>query len=126
MSPNSEEDVRIGALERRVNALEPKVDDALLQLAGVRNDIGHVVDGAGRIASSVEKLADTLNAKMVADGAAAALVSSDLSHLKAGVAALTTERAARQWPPAAKAAIYAAGLAAAAQVASALAGHPVL
>ena len=120
------DDSRVTALERRLNTLEPKVDDALLQIAGARSDISHMVEGAGRIAGSVDKLADTLNAKMVADGAASALVSADLSSLKAGIAALTTERVARAWPVSAKVSIIAAVLAAAAQVCSAALGAPLI
>lgn len=117
---------RITAVERRLDTLEPSIGEMKAQLAVVQSDVRHMVEGAGRVAASVERLTEKMTEKLIADGAAAALVSSDLTHLKTGLATLNTAKAARQWPASAKAGLMASLAAAAAQAISSLAGAPLV
>lgn len=119
-------DMRVTELERWRDRLEPQIDRIQTDVTGLKSDMVHVVEGSTRIGSALEKLADAMTSKLVSDGAAAAVVSSDLAHLKAGVAALGTERAARQWPASAKAAVITALAAGGTQIISVLLGAPLL
>lgn len=106
-------------LEQRVSVIEDlarHVGDIDTRLTLVQADMQHVLSGAGRLSSAVEKLTDAAVDQRVAIGANNVLVEHSLRELQTSVSGLSATKAALKWPPTAKATVAAAAIGAAAAI----------
>ncbi len=106
-------------LEQRVSVIEDlarHVGDIDNRLTLVQADMQHVLSGAGRLSSAVEKLADAAVDARVATGANNATVAAAMRELQTSVTSLGAAKAALKWPPTAKASLVVAVIAATASV----------